>query len=57
MAYCIHGNEETKMALPNEIQKNNWVIFHKDGRQKTMEEGKKHFKNGSLTKKKNNRNV
>ena len=40
------------MALPNEIQKNNWVIFHKDGRQKTMEEGKKHFEKWKFNQKK-----
>ena len=31
------------MALPNEMQKNNWVILQKDGKQEIMEECKKHF--------------
>jgi len=31
-----------KMALSPEIQKNNWVIFHKDGKQEGMEEGRKY---------------
>lgn len=31
-----------KMVLPDEIQKSNWVIFHKDGKQEGLEQGKKY---------------
>jgi hypothetical protein len=31
-----------KMNLPVEMQKMNWVIFHKGGKQEGMEEGKKY---------------
>ncbi|MFD1095604.1 hypothetical protein [Salegentibacter chungangensis] len=31
-----------KMELPAEMQKNNWVIFHPDGKQEGMEEGHKY---------------
>lgn len=41
-----------KMALPNEMQKNNWVIFHKDRKHETMEEGKSHFEKWKLNQKK-----
>jgi hypothetical protein len=42
------------IALPKEMQKNNWAIFHKYGKQETIEAAKKNSKNGSLTKKKEN---
>ncbi|WP_339885097.1 hypothetical protein [Polaribacter vadi] len=32
-----------KMALPSEMQKMNWVMFHKGGKQEGMEDGKKYF--------------
>ena len=31
-----------KMTLPAEMQQNNWVIFHANGKQEGMEEGKKY---------------
>ncbi len=31
-----------KKALPAEMQQNNWVIFHANGKQEGMEEGKKY---------------
>ena len=31
-----------KMTLPPEIQQNNWVIFHADGKQEGMENGQKY---------------
>ncbi|MDO6492441.1 MULTISPECIES: hypothetical protein [unclassified Cellulophaga] len=32
-----------KMKLPVEMQKNSWVIFHSDGKQEGMEEGRKYI--------------
>jgi hypothetical protein len=34
--------EGQKMNLPTEMQKNNWVIFHANGKQEGMEEGRKY---------------
>jgi len=31
-----------KMKIPAEMQKNNWVVFHADGKQEGMEEGRKY---------------
>jgi hypothetical protein len=32
-----------KMNLPIEMQENNWVIFHQDGKQEGMENGQKYL--------------
>lgn len=48
---CVKMSRQ-KIALPKEMQKNNQVIFHNDGKQETMEAAKKNSENGSLTKKK-----
>jgi hypothetical protein len=32
-----------KMNLPTEMEKTNWVLFHKGGKQEGMEDGKKYF--------------
>lgn len=50
---CVKMSRQ-KIALPKEMQKNNQVIFHNDGKQETMEAAKKNSENGSLTKKKRN---
>ena len=33
---------DKKMELPAEMQKMNWVLFHKDGKQEGMENGQKY---------------
>ena len=42
MALRIYGNWWKKMTLPAEIQKNNWVLFHQNGKQEGLENGKKY---------------
>ena len=41
-----------KMTLPAEMQQNNWVIFHANGKQEGMEEGKKYVGKWEFDKKK-----